>query len=370
MTTSAGIGDRMMSVALGSSRWVVLFLVAIGSLAACASSPRSPDGVDREARLLPGRIWKVDGAWRDIDVDPRSGNLYGLRDISWDAQKGRFSAEICRISDAGVVESTIRVAGELESPTKLCVCCLNGDGQPDFAVYCIPGSLLHVFRADGSLRWAAPARINNVRAADLNSDGIDELLVGSSTSGLAALGASGRELWTSDDSSYVGSTAYIPGIRGGQGGIVIGGGDLFILDRSGLPAQRIRMHVDGYRAAVRATASGEFEAILASSHPLRMEAIGRKGEQKWDIVVGDEQLRNANLSTIAVSRDGCWIAMALKSGYVLIYDAHTHARVAEGMTGLWYYPSLAWIEGPNGSGSCLVVASAGGVVAFKAPGGI
>jgi hypothetical protein len=370
MTPNTGIGDRMMSVALGSSRWIVLFLVVIGAAAGCASSLRSPaGGVDREAQLLPGRLWKVDGAWSDIDVDPRTGNLYGLRDISWDAQRGRFSAEICRIGNAGVVESTIRVGGELESPTKLCVCGLENGIRPDFAVYRIPGSLLHVFRSDGSLHWKVPARINNVRAADLNGDGIDELLVGSSTSGLVALGANGRELWHSDDSGYIGYTAYVPARRGEEGGVVVGDGEIFTLDHSGLPVGRMRSLAHCYRAVVRVTESGEFEAILASSHPPRMQAIGRDGERKWDIVAGDEQLRNANLSAIAASRDGCWIAMALKSGYVLIYDARTHARVAEGMTGLWYYPSLAWIEGPNGSGPCLVVASAGGVAAFKVPGG-
>lgn len=66
-----------------------------------------------------------------------------------------------------------------------------------------------------------------------------------------------------------------------------------------------------------------------------------------------------------MSHDGRWVAVTMKNGAILVYDAADGRRVSVMTAPSGVYPALAWTRGADGSTPLLIQAASDGMAAFK-----
>lgn len=238
-----GTGDVQIGrVRLVLTASIVLAQLAVLLLGGCVcamgggsseSEPQPASAVDNgpaSNEFALETVWTVAGEWPpadSVDVDPRTGDVYGLRNLRWHEEKQRWTAEVCRISSGGRLEKVVEVGGDTELPTKIAAARLTQRGEMGFVVANVAGAgqIVRAFASDGTLRWSRtlPSSVNTMRAVDLDGDNVDEAVVGTSGDGVFALDAAGQQRWHSLVHKYVDDVAIVPAETGGQPGIAVAG---------------------------------------------------------------------------------------------------------------------------------------------------
>ncbi|QYU67204.1 PQQ-like beta-propeller repeat protein [Leptolyngbya sp. 15MV] len=364
-----------------ASGWIAAAFVLAGCGAReqrMAPPPAPRDGVVQPPGAeQPGvaprieRTWARGEAWRDLVVDARSGDIYGIRRINWRPADRSWTARICRISRQGVIEHDITVAGRESSPTKLLLLSGRADEQPAFAVFKTPDEQVYAFDSNGALLWARvlSSSVSGAQAIDLDSDGIDELLVASGK-GVLAFDRTGVERWRSREGKFIGGIVAIPGRPGEKPHVFVDSGGLHVLDpitgdvvRS-LRERRTRPQVGLFWPSSRIAGPQTYEVVSADADPpVRVQALNADGTVAWMVADRDPTLRGERVSEVACSMDGRWVAVALKYGRVLLIDAQQRTRAALVVANASVYPSVAWSVTADGT-PLLLVGSARGIDAF------
>ncbi len=241
------------------------------------------------------------------------GKLYAL------GAKGQ-----CEILDDGgqsTGQVTLETTGTMARSAKLAA----GDAR-QLLVFQSWGTELKAFDAAGARLWTYSGGdgINDVWVADLNGDGLDEVIVGyNGSTGVHVLNHDGHLLWKN---AKLGNVWHVSAgdLRGTGAGAVLstsGIGDVYVFDAEGhaqpeiqpgaLYANMVRIvpSVKGSPGKILAAGSDEDREELAAYDP--------DGKNLWTLTVSDGK---GHVDSAAVAPAQPWLAVSLRGGKVLVID--------------------------------------------------
>ena len=235
------------------------------------------------------------------------------------------------------------------------------------------GDMVQAYSAEGSLVWSHEADgIDDVWAADLNEDGLDEVIIGyNARGGLHVVDCAGKPLWSDNTLANVNSVT---------AGNVDGDPRLEVLATS-VPGTVHVFNADGkhlrtldpgiYCSTVRiwhnpGDAKGLDVIIVAGSDEEKqtLKSLTPEGKVRWSLDLPEDVVH------MVTCPNAPWVALALSDGSVRVIDVQKGKEVAHA-TGLAFssdkavrsrrimlLPSdIAWVIG--GDGSVQLTAAAG-----------
>lgn len=314
--------------------------------ASLAGEPVPEPDARRGAEALPeatnmSQAWAINGAWSSVASD--GGGLVA----------GGFGG-IARFTAGGKLEDRITSSGRGDTvrPIRL------GDGQRSYVVFTTWGEAPTVFDQNGNRLWSVPPGQgpNDAWPADLDGDGVDELIVGyNGNTGIRAYDAKGEELWSNRSfgniwhvtamdldgdgmaeaiSTSAGGTVHVFNGKTGRQKELLWTGDYANLVR---PAFR-----EGKPIVLLGTGGMQGDAVLI--------AVNTKGDELWRRTVADQG--PAGEIVAAASRP--WAAVSFHGGLVCVLDLDDGRIVAHYNVG-GNRPKLTWHE--TDAGPTLVVAN-------------
>lgn len=319
-------------------------------------------------RLVVEQVWSNDDNWASMDAGRRTPGIYGLRGVHSDGTGTGWRAEVCRVGEDGSIESAVGIAGAEDPPNRYFrVVRLDTLGAVGFVGAGHWREHVHAFAADGSARWVRrlPNAINDIAACDWDGDGADEIVVG--TGGAAfALSGTGEDLWNAFQRCWVFDVVAAPATGNEPERVLATGvsGLVGLLDEDGRTARWYEFDRGPLRFAVVGSPGEEWRLVGARSSPFILQALAHDGTSQWRVRDNDPRVRRAAISEVTGSPDGKLIAVALKDGLLMFYDASTGDRVGEHRSQHWPYPFLAWRRMSDGS-DLLLVASPRGMTAYR-----
>ncbi len=238
-----------------------------------------------------------------------------------------------------------------------------------------PGGFFAI-RGDGEKLWEGPdgQGIDEVCPADLDGDGIDEVIVGfGGNTGLHAYSSRGAPLWRQTSIGNVWHVAV--GDLDGDGRAVVvsssSGGHLHLFDPAdGHPLRTLDLgfYVHTVRTApARAIPGAKGDPILVAGRDQEkaiLTAIGGASKIYWRIELGPAK---ADCDELTISPDGAWAAVGCQGGAYFVVEAATGKVLAGGSTPD-RVTALAWVVPAEGGSPLLVVGSSKSVAAFRLDG--
>lgn len=384
---------------VGSMLAHLAMISSCGCLVGCASGTRhSPTSASNtgdsttEASTL-ALVWTDHSNWVDVGVDHRTGSVYGVRGLAghksrpqrvmkhdadsghgsavskvpWDVPPSYWTAQVCRVLPDGEVTDVAAIRGESNSPLTLHVCQLEPGGRSFLVTKPRRGGIVSALNFDGTALWTfdTSASITSLSLGDLDGDEKDEVVVSTSNAGLIALNADGQERWRKTDRTYIHEAAVIPAQAGNPGCVAVIGGLSFIDADGRSETKRNPSMSAGFVVGCR-DADGVPRAILASSAPMELESMAANGKRHWHVVDdGEGTEKGGHMSDVALSPDGRWIAVSMKSANIFVLDARTGRRVARVLADMAVYPKVDWAVVAEGSPPRLLVSSPRGLACYE-----
>jgi hypothetical protein len=225
---------------------------------------------------------------------------------------------------------------------------------------------------DGGKLWEEPGGdgVDDVWAADLNGDGIDELIVGyNGATGLHVFSNDGKRLWKH---TGIGNVWHVTaGDVDGDGKPEVvstsAEGRVHLFDANDGKPLKI-LHGSLYANMVRtapskAIPSSKGDSILLVGTDIEQEAmVAMSGDGKihWKTPLPTAARRCAEL---AISPDGAWAGVGYDGGFLAVLDVATGQIVASSTKrGI---SSVSWCKQPNGEKPLFLVGSSDGITAFR-----
>jgi len=226
---------------------------------------------------------------------------------------------------------------------------------------------------DGTKLWeeASGQGVDDVWAADLDGDGVDEVIVGyNGATGLHAFSSGGERLWKRTD---LGNVWHVTaGDMDGDGGVDVvttsAQGKVHIT--SAADGKPLRTLDPGLYANMVRTAPGRSVpglkgdvVLVVGTAPsgLAMVALGGDGKTLWTTPLpADTQSCDA----LSVSPDGRWAAAGLRGGRVCVVEL-VGGRIVAQVSGQGLTPSTGWLSRADAASPLLVVATGRGLNAFR-----
>ncbi|MEA3211203.1 MAG: hypothetical protein QOE70_4260 [Chthoniobacter sp.] len=303
--------------------------------------------------------WKHEGRWSGVATD-------GPRVVAL-APTGRAAVLDARGQRAGEFK-TERVSGFLRAAN------LAGDGAQEFVTFDAWGPQATAIDSAGAVLWRYPGGqgIDDVWPADLDGDGLDEVIIGyHGATGLHVLGPDGKLRWK--DTSIGNVWHVCAGDVLGDSAVEVittaADGKVHIFDAAGKPLKQFATEL--YANMVRvAAAPGGKAVILAggtrySDEHETLLALDGEGGKRWELEVGGAK---DHIDTLlpAPGTNPRWLAAAMRGGRVLIIDAEKGTIIASSK-GEARRSEVAWLAAEAGEPPLLVVTANDGLRAYRVP---
>ncbi len=301
------------------------------------------------------RIWTVPGQWSGVAVSGPAGLVAavstGKNAVRLDVE-GRTQGEFA-IAKGG----RVRLAR------------LVGDATPDLIVFQALGASVKAYSAAGDALWEYPGGegVNDVCVADLDGDGVDEVIIGyNGDTGLHVVDAHGRLLWKSADLKNVWNVT-AGDFNNDQSIEVVatsGHGTLHALGADGRKLGEVEVPL--YAKMVRMTSGGEgnaANAIVCGSGPGGgiMAGVNSNGDKQWGLLLPRVPLNYVDDLSVAAGRP--WAAVAMRGGVIQVVDLEL-GRIIAHVEEAAMRPQVSWLP-REGKSPLLVVATGKELDAFE-----
>ncbi len=318
--------------------------------------------VSKEAPKTEGLelAWTASEPFAGVATDPQGKTIYALM------RQGR-----CQVLDAaGKTIRTFQISARDHDQLRLAR--FAGDVQAVVSFQTWQGAFL-VSRSDGTRLWEGPSGqgIDDVWTADLNNDGVDEVIVGyNGMTGLHVFAADGKRLWKREDLANVWHVT--AGDLSGQGKPDVictsASGQVHLSNApdgkagetltAGLYANMVRM------APGRSGLPQRDALVLVvgrGASDQEMAALDGQGKRVWKLTLPADA---THCDSLAVSPTGHLAAAGMRGGRVCVVDS-VHGRIVGQVAGQGMTPRVAWAV-PETAGSPLVLVATGGEInAFR-----
>jgi thiol-disulfide isomerase/thioredoxin len=324
-----------------------------GAGATQASEAPKPHGLEP--------AWTASGPYSSVATSRTGPSIYALQ--------GRGQCDVLDL--AGKVVRTFPCKGQEQAQSTARVARLAKDSE-GLLVFHTWGNAVTAFKNDGTRLWEEPGGqgIDDVCAADLDGDGLDEVIVGyNGSTGLHVFAHDGKRLWKVTTLGNVWHVA---------AGDLDGDGKPDVVSTSAQGKVHVFSAADGkprstldaglYANMVRTapgrlfpSARGDVAIVFASGQSgSAMVAVGGDGKVHWTLKF-PAGLQHCD--SMAISGDGTWAALGLRGGRVCVVELAGGRIVAE-TSGQGMTPSVAWTAPASGAAPLLLVATGTEINAF------
>lgn len=306
------------------------------------------------------RAWSVAGAFSGVTTDPAGQTIYVVD------YQGR-----CKVLD---LDGKTRRSFNLTGSNHTIVRFARGPGGSEGIFAFGPwGPSVLASRVDGTKVWEETGGqgVDDVWAADLDGDGVDEAIVGyNGSTGLHVFAADGQRRWQRTDMGNVwhvtagdldgdGKPEVVTTSARGKVHVFapLDGTPVHTLD-AGVYANMIRTALKGSIPS----AKGDLVLVIgtAPAGGDSMVALGGDGKIFWTI---DVPKNTGPCDSLAVSPDGRWAAAGFRGGRVYVVDIAHGRFVAQG-SGQGFIPQVVWAARANPATPLLLVATGATLNAF------
>ena len=307
------------------------------------------------------RAWSVDGAFSGVTTDPAGQSIYAVD------RQGR-----CNVLDPnGKTIRTFNLTGRNHTIARFARGPGGSEGLLAFGPW---GPSVLASRGDGTKLWEETGGqgVDDVWAADLDGDGVDEAIVGyNGSTGLHVFAADGQRRWQRTD---MGNVWHV------SAGDLDGDGKPEVVSTSARGKVHVFAPLDGtpvhtldagvYANMIRTALKGSIPlakgdiVLVIGTAPAggdSMVALGGDGKIFWRI---DVPKNTGPCDSLAVSPDGKWAAAGFRGGRIYVVDIARGQIVAQG-SGQGFIPQVVWAACPNPSTHLLLVATGASVNAFQ-----
>jgi thiol-disulfide isomerase/thioredoxin len=313
-----------------------------------------PEGAAQTEGLEP--IWSVKQSYTGVAADPAGKTLYALR-----------APGTCDVLDrGGATTRSFRIAGA----NRLIRFARRAGGAGGLLAFGPWGPSVSAFTTDGSQLWQENGGqgIDDVWAADLDGDAIDEVIVGyNGSTGLHLFATDGARRWKHTDLGNVWHVTAGDLDGDGKPEVVttsaVGKVHVFAPDGKSLRTLDAGLYANMIRTAPgRPARSGDSLLVIGSGRSGEaMVALAGTGTMRWTLELPTGVV---HCDSLAVAPDGAWAAAGLRGGRVCVIDLQ-RGTIAAQAVGQGDTPEVAWLAGAEPSKPLLVVATGRALNAFR-----
>jgi hypothetical protein len=306
------------------------------------------------------RVWALDGPYTSTATDTTGLAVYAVR------TPGQCDV----INPEGKTARTFRLTGGAHRVARFARTADGGGGLFAFSTW---GPSVLASKSDGTKLWEEKGGngVDDVWAADLNGDGVDEAIVGyNGTTGVHVFSADGQRLWNRTDIGNVwhvtagdldgdGKPEVVTTSARGKVHVFssLDGKPLRVLD-AGLYANMVRT------APGRAIPASKGDVVLvigAAAAGESMVALAGDGKNHWMLKFPAD---SKHCDSLEVSPDGAWAAAGLRGGQVCVVDIG-RGRIVAQVAGQGLTPTVGWAAGVSSPSPLLLVATGSALNAFR-----
>ncbi len=308
------------------------------------------------------KAWSVEGALLSVAADPT-----GARALA-----GAIDGELFTLTFDGRREPAVDAPEKFSPAIALRLGNLAGDREPEIISFTVWGQSVDARTSGGDALWSHPGGdgVDDVWAADLNGDGLCEVIVGhNGGTGLHVLDNRGELLWKNTRIGNVWHVCAANVIGDAKPEVITtsAAGRVHLFSHEGKELGTLDPGLYGNMVrTVRIKPADETQAIIAAGaggDGLRAVCLNGDGAKRWTIPLASGKRAHIVAATAANGKP--WMAFGLGDGLVKVVEASAGKIIGE-IAGQGQRPDVAWLE-PKGEAPLLLVASGKGVTAYRVP---
>jgi peroxiredoxin len=339
-----------------------------------AASDTPPEAEPASEPFGATKVWTIPADKLGIDSRPAPG-----APRQWMGVVFNPADNLIYVTGAGQGAAAIDAAGNvgrkvpLEQGGEIRLANLDDKDSLEFLTFHSWGDSIKASNGAGESLWDYPAGdgIDDVWAADLTGDGVDEIVIGyNGGTGVHLLDQKGKLLWKNTDIGNVWHVTAGDFNNDGRADVVTtsAAGDVHVFDGSGKRVKDIEAGI--YASMVRlAPIGGEPVAIVSGSGDTgeQIVAINYDGAKKWELALTRGE--DGHVDDLAIAKAKPWAAVAMRDGAVHVVDLETGRMIAS-LDGQGSMPHVAWLARKD-TAPLLVVGTGEALNAFEiSPGGV
>jgi thiol-disulfide isomerase/thioredoxin len=298
--------------------------------------------------------WSLHGRWSGVAVDEASGTIYALG-----------PGQLAVLGSDGKIIRQVKVSAQA---TSLRLARLQEGGEPGFVAFSRwGGGSVEAFDAGGKRLWSHTGGqgIDDVWAADLNGDGVDEVIIGyNGSTGLHVVKPGGELLWKYTGLANVWHVTAADLAGDGSMEVITTSaeGVVHVFDRDGKKLKDLSPGLYADMVRVAPPAAGKGTVILAGGES-SVACLDPGGTRRWITKLPGAEL----VVEMAIAPGRPWAAIAGPTG-TFVLDVTTGQVLARGKYGA-NASGVAWVKTTGEDSSpLLLVATGEGVTALRVTG--